>query len=62
MCGNKLFDSESKFDKKCGWPAFSKCEKGSIKEVIDHSYGMKRVEVRCSKVSIKFFTYIYFYY
>jgi len=48
-CGNALFDSKHKYDSGSGWPSYwqpinSKC----INEHVDHTRGMKRVEVRCS--------------
>ena len=49
-CGAKLFDSSSKFDSHCGWPSFDKeIEEGTIIEIPDYSYGMKRVEILCGK-------------
>ncbi len=48
-CGNKLFDSDTKFDAGCGWPSFSLAVPGAIKEVTDHSHGMKRVETVCAE-------------
>tara|TARA_Y100001970_G_scaffold166768_1_gene204086 strand:- start:97961 stop:99049 length:1089 start_codon:yes stop_codon:yes gene_type:complete len=48
-CGKKLFSSKSKFDSGCGWPAFSKeIEDADITQLEDRSYGMTRIEVRCS--------------
>ena len=48
-CGKKLFSSKSKFDSGCGWPAFSKeIEDADITQLEDRSYGMARIEVRCS--------------
>ena len=48
-CGISLFDSNSKFDSGCGWPAFSEgIEEAHIEQLIDTSHGMKRIEVRCS--------------
>ena len=48
-CGNKLFDSDTKFDAGCGWPSFSQAVPGAIQEVTDHSHGMKRVETVCAE-------------
>mgnify|MGYP001268298133 CR=1 FL=1 len=49
-CGEHLFESSSKFNSGCGWPSFFiPKEKSSISEFDDHSYGMKRTEVKCSK-------------
>lgn len=47
-CGEPLFTSGDKFDAGCGWPSYSRpIEEGHIDEVMDHSHGMVRVEVRC---------------
>ncbi len=48
-CGNKLFDSETKFDSGSGWPSFFDVSKDNVKLKDDNSLGMKRVEVVCSK-------------
>lgn len=49
-CGNKLFDSETKFDSGCGWPSFyAPLAEGSVKEETDVSYGMNRTEIMCAK-------------
>ncbi len=49
-CGEKLFDSETKFDSGTGWPSFyESIEEEAITEIKDKSFGMLRVEVRCSK-------------
>jgi peptide-methionine (R)-S-oxide reductase len=48
-CGQNLFESDSKFDAGCGWPSFFVPKEDSlIDEIEDHSFGMKRTEVRCS--------------
>jgi len=48
-CGVKLFDSEKKFDSGCGWPSFTETVMPeAVTEIEDPSYGMRRVEVRCS--------------
>lgn len=48
-CGNKLFESDSKFDAGCGWPSFSRAAvPGAITERRDTSHGMVRVETLCS--------------
>ena len=47
-CGTKLFDSGSKYDSGCGWPAFYQtAEKGVIVEKLDRTFGMIRTEVLC---------------
>ncbi len=48
-CGNKLFESDSKFRSDCGWPSFDKAIKGSVDYHDDISYGMRRTEVTCAK-------------
>ena len=48
-CGNKLFDSDTKFDAHCGWPSFSLAMPGAIKEITDRSHGMTRVETVCAQ-------------
>ena len=48
-CGNKLFDSKSKFDSGCGWPSFDKCINGSIVYKEDKSLNRIRTEILCSK-------------
>ena len=48
-CGNKLFDSQTKFDAGCGWPSFDKAIPGAIKEIRDMSHGMVRTETVCAQ-------------
>lgn len=48
-CGNPIYSAESKFKSGCGWPAFDKCYKGSVKTVADYSLGMRRTEIMCVK-------------
>lgn len=48
-CGVKLFESASKFDAGCGWPSFDReSSSAQIKQILDRTHGMVRVEVRCS--------------
>lgn len=49
-CGTELFRSDAKFDSGTGWPSFfAAVDRTKIKEVVDKSYGMERIEVRCAK-------------
>jgi peptide-methionine (R)-S-oxide reductase len=49
-CGNKLFDSETKYDSKSGWPSFyAPSSEDDIALEKDTTFGMARTEVMCSK-------------
>ena len=48
-CGNKLFDSGTKFDAGCGSPSFSQAVPGAITEITDSSHGMSRTETVCAQ-------------
>lgn len=48
-CGNKIFESETKYRSGCGWPAFYNAIPESVKEHEDNSFGMKRTEITCSR-------------
>jgi peptide-methionine (R)-S-oxide reductase len=48
-CGAELFQSETKYDSGCGWPAFYAPADGeAVEEEIDVGYGMVRTEVLCA--------------
>ena len=48
-CGEELFTSDTKFDAGCGWPSFyQSIDKSKVKEILDRSHGMTRVEVVCA--------------
>ncbi|MFG0294538.1 MAG: peptide-methionine (R)-S-oxide reductase MsrB [Maioricimonas sp. JB045] len=49
-CGHELFESETKFNSGCGWPAFyaAKAE-DRVELTSDHSHGMIRTEVTCAR-------------
>lgn len=49
-CGQPLFSSQAKFDSGTGWPSFwEPMEQGAVAEKQDHSHGMVRTEVLCSR-------------
>jgi peptide-methionine (R)-S-oxide reductase len=48
-CGELLFESDSKYNSGCGWPAFTRpAQDGKIEERRDTSFGMIRTEVLCN--------------
>ena len=49
-CGNRLFNSTTKFDSGTGWPSFYDIDTdNSVKIESDHSHGMVRNEVLCGE-------------
>jgi peptide-methionine (R)-S-oxide reductase len=49
-CGQELFSSEAKFESGTGWPSFFQAlARDRVEEHADTSYGMRRVEVTCSR-------------
>ena len=48
-CNTPLFDSTTKYDSGSGWPSFyAPISEGVVTEHEDLSYGMRRVEIKCS--------------
>ena len=49
-CGNKLFESGTKFDSGSGWPSFyDVAVKGNVEIMKDYRHGMVRTEITCAK-------------
>jgi len=49
-CNTALFDSKTKFESGTGWPSFYQpLAKENVIENADNSYGMRRVEVVCTR-------------
>ena len=49
-CGQELFRFSEKFDSGTGWPSFwEPVSQENVTEKADHSHGMTRTEVLCSK-------------
>jgi len=48
-CGAELFDASTKFESGTGWPSFYAPLPGAVETRPDHSDGMDRVEVLCSR-------------
>jgi len=50
LCGLPLFASSSKFESGTGWPSFFQpFDTDHIRELVDTSHGMRRVEIRCHR-------------
>jgi peptide-methionine (R)-S-oxide reductase len=47
-CGQKLFESDTKFDAHCGWPSFHTAREGAVATKVDNSHFMARTEVLCA--------------
>jgi peptide-methionine (R)-S-oxide reductase len=48
-CGSTIFESETKYDSGCGWPAFyAPAGEGAVDEETDVTHGMIRTEVLCA--------------
>ncbi len=48
-CGEKLFDSSTKYESGSGWPSFWAPKEGAIDTTTDRSHFMTRTEVHCAK-------------
>ena len=49
-CESPLFGSDHKFESGTGWPSFTQpANEAAVGTKTDHSYGMIRVEVTCSR-------------
>lgn len=49
-CGQELFSSDTKYDSGSGWPSFWEAvDPDKVKLETDHSHGMTRTEVKCSR-------------
>ena len=46
LSGEPLFDTDDRFVSRSGWLSFTKPVSGSVYELPDNSYGMKRIEIR----------------
>jgi peptide-methionine (R)-S-oxide reductase len=50
LCGLPLFSSKSKFHSGTGWPSFFQpFDPQHVRELVDDSHGMRRVEIRCAR-------------
>jgi len=48
-CGQKLFDSDTKYDSGSGWPSFFAPVEGAVGTSTDRSLFMTRTEAHCSR-------------
>jgi peptide-methionine (R)-S-oxide reductase len=49
-CGQELFSSDTKYESGSGWPSFYQpIAKESVATSEDNEYGMRRIEVTCSR-------------
>ncbi len=49
-CGEKLFDSDGKYDSGCGWPSFFQpVDHELIRTAVDNSLSRVRTEIMCDK-------------
>ena len=55
-CGTPLFSSDAKFDSGTGWPSYTApTSPTAVKEKVDSSHGMRRVESLCAIVNDLYF-------
>ena len=52
LSGEALFDTKDRFVSRSGWLSFTKPVDGSVYELPDNSYGMKRTEIRSASSDI----------
>ncbi|MCV6589376.1 MAG: peptide-methionine (R)-S-oxide reductase MsrB [Marinobacterium sp.] len=49
-CGERLFESATKYDSGSGWPSFFRpAARGVVKEYLDQSHAMVRTEITCAR-------------
>ena len=49
-CNTALFDAKTKFESGTGWPSYYEpIAKENVKENVDNTLGMRRVEVECAR-------------
>ena len=48
-CDTPLYESENKYDSKCGWPSFDRAVESNIEYDVDYKLGYARKEIKCNK-------------
>ena len=48
-CNTPLYESNYKYDSKCGWPSFDRAININIEYGIDYKLGYARTELKCNK-------------
>ena len=49
-CGEPLFDSDTKYESRSGWPSFyAPLTETVVETTVDQSFGMVRTEAHCAK-------------
>ena len=48
-CGQKLFESDTKYESGSGWPSFYKAIPGALEFSTDYKIGYARTEYHCSR-------------
>ena len=48
-CNTPLYESENKYESKCGWPSFDRAVESNIEYDVDYKLGYARTELRCNK-------------
>ena len=48
-CNTPLYESDNKYDSKCGWPSFDRAIEFNIEYDVDYKLGYARTELKCNK-------------
>ena len=48
-CNTPLYQSDNKYDSKCGWPSFDRAVESNIEYDVDYKIGYPRTELKCNK-------------
>ena len=48
-CNTPLYESDYKYDSKCGWPSFDRAIESNIEYDVDYKLGYARTELKCNK-------------